>query len=69
VARIRADGSIVTGAVTGSIHQVGASVMRAEACNGWTFWRFKTDAGLVPIDVLRQQIRAELEGENGAAEA
>jgi modification methylase len=69
VARIRADGSIATGAVTGSIHQVGASVMRAEACNGWTFWRFKTDAGLVPIDVLRQQIRAELEGENGAAEA
>jgi modification methylase len=59
-ARVRADGSIATGTLAGSIHQVGAGVMRAEACNGWTFWRFQTDAGLVPIDVLRQKIRAEM---------
>ncbi|MGD2131969.1 MAG: site-specific DNA-methyltransferase [Maricaulaceae bacterium] len=60
VARVRADGSIATGSTAGSIHQVGAAVMRAEACNGWTFWRFKTDKGLVPIDILRQKIRAEM---------
>jgi modification methylase len=68
VARVRADGSIATGDAAGSIHQVGANVMRAEACNGWTFWRFKTDAGLVPIDVLRQKVRAELDGEGEAGE-
>jgi modification methylase len=69
IARIRADGSIATGDSAGSIHQVGATVMRAEACNGWTFWRFKTDAGLVPIDLLRQKVRAELDGEGEPAEA
>jgi len=61
-ARVRADGSIATSTTAGSIHQVGASVMRAEACNGWTFWRFKTDKGLASIDILRRQIREELYG-------
>ena len=70
VARVRADGSIATADASGSIHKVGASVMRAEACNGWTFWRFKTDKGFAPIDVLRQKIRAEMNGGSaGAAEA
>ncbi len=59
-ARVRADGSIATGDMTGSIHQVGAHVLSAQACNGWTFWHVKTETGLVPIDMFRQQIREEL---------
>ena len=46
---------------TGSIHQIGARVQGLDACNGWTFWHFDVEGKLVPIDILRQQIRAELE--------
>jgi len=61
-ARVRADGSLSTDAFSGSIHQVGAHVQKAEACNGWTFWHFNGAEGLAPIDRLRQQIRKELYG-------
>ena len=59
-ARVRADGSLVSGALTGSIHKLGALLENAPACNGWTFWRMKNGEEFVPIDVLRQKIRAEL---------
>ena len=58
-AKVRADGSLVVTGASGSIHKIGAHVQGQEACNGWTFWHLKTDAGLTPIDVLRQQVRAE----------
>ncbi len=60
MARVRADGSLVIGDLTGSIHKVGAMVQSAPACNGWTYWHFKTDKGLAPIDVLRAKVRAEM---------
>jgi len=50
---VTADGSVVAGAVRGSIHKVGAAVQNAPACNGWTFWHFERDGRLVPLDVLR----------------
>jgi modification methylase len=63
-ARVRADGSLVTdggtGALEGSIHKVGAAVQGAPACNGWTFWHFDAEGKVISIDVLRQQLRAEL---------
>jgi modification methylase len=59
-ARVRADGSLVIGDLTGSIHKVGAMVQSQPACNGWTYWHFKTDKGLAPIDVLRAKVRAEM---------
>jgi modification methylase len=59
-ARIRADGTIVSADARGSIHKIGAEVQGAPACNGWTFWHFQLDGKLVPIDVLRQKVRAEL---------
>jgi len=63
-ARVRADGSLVTdggtGALEGSIHKVGAAVQGAPACNGWTFWHFDAEGKAISIDVLRQQLRAEL---------
>ena len=57
-ARVRADGSLAAGAHTGSIHKMGALMENAPACNGWTYWRFKTDRGFASIDVLRAQVRA-----------
>ncbi len=57
-ARVRADGSLAHGEMTGSIHKLGALLEGAPACNGWTYWRFKSDRGLQPIDVLRAEVRA-----------
>ncbi|WP_413788591.1 site-specific DNA-methyltransferase [Paludibacillus litoralis] len=59
-ARVRADGTLISADAVGSIHQVGAAVEGAPSCNGWTYWHFRRDGQRVPIDVLRQQIRAEL---------
>jgi modification methylase len=59
-AKVRADGTLVSADAKGSIHQVGAHVQGLDACNGWTFWQFELDGALVPIDVLRQRLRAEL---------
>jgi modification methylase len=59
-AKVRSDGSLVSGELSGSIHKVGAMVQSAPACNGWTYWHFRTDAGLAPIDVLRAKVRAQL---------
>ena len=59
-AKIRADGTLVAHDARGSIHQVGAALEVAPSCNGWTYWSFKRDGQQVPIDVLRQQIRAEM---------
>jgi modification methylase len=33
-------------------------VQGAPSCNGWTFWHYKTDEGLTPIDKIRTEIRA-----------
>ena len=59
-AKVRADGTLVAQDVRGSIHQVGAALEGAPSCNGWTYWCFKRDGKAVPIDLLRQQIRAEM---------
>ena len=59
-ARVRADGSLVFGEWSGSIHKVGALAQQAPACNGWTFWHVKTDRGLTPIDSFRAKMRAEM---------
>jgi len=59
-AKVRADGTLVCADSKGSIHQMGAHVQGLDACNGWTFWQFELNGTLVPIDVLRQQLRAEL---------
>ena len=56
-AMVRADGSLVSGPHTGSIHKVGALVQGLDACNGWTYWYFEKDGERAPIDELRQIIR------------
>ena len=59
-AKVRADGTLVCANASGSIHQMGAHVQGLDACNGWTFWHFELNGTLVPIDVLRQQLRSGL---------
>lgn len=59
-ARVRADGSVVAGEHTGSIHKVGALVQGRDACNGWTFWHFEKRGKLRPIDDLRAAVRAQM---------
>ncbi len=59
-ARVRADGTLVTDGATGSIHRIGAHVQGAPACNGWTFWYLDLGGRRVPIDLLREKLRAEL---------
>ncbi|MEZ5939021.1 MAG: site-specific DNA-methyltransferase [Hyphomonadaceae bacterium] len=60
VARVRADGSLANGDAQGSIHRLGAHVQNAPSCNGWTFWHYKSDTGLAPIDLLRRKFRAQM---------
>jgi modification methylase len=58
-ARVRVDGSLaLDNGRTGSIHQVGAAVMGAPSCNGWTFWHVEERGRLVPLDTLRAELRS-----------
>ena len=59
-AKVRADGTLVCADASGSIHRIAAHVQGLDACNGWTFWHFEHRGTLIPIDWLRQQVRAEL---------
>jgi len=60
-ARVRADGSLVSGLLSGSIHKLGALLENAPACNGWTYWSFRSDTGLRSIDALRAEVRAGMQ--------
>jgi modification methylase len=59
-AKVRADGTLIGSDVRGSIHQVGAAMEGAPSCNGWTYWCFQREGKVIPIDILRQQIRSEM---------
>jgi len=60
-AKVRVDGTLISGETSGSIHQVGAALEGAPSCNGWTYWHFKREGQSIPIDLLRQQIRSEMD--------
>ena len=51
---VRADGSLVAGEDTGSIHSLGAKLQSAPSCNGWTFWHIEHEGELKPLDAIRQ---------------
>lgn len=58
-AEVRADGSLMSGLQTGSIHKLAAELLGAPSCNGWTFWHLEVEGALVVIDQLRQRYLAE----------
>ena len=60
-ALVRADGAVALDAKVGSIHRIGALAQGIEACNGWAFWHVQTSTGLVSIDALRAEIRAQMQ--------
>jgi len=60
-ATVRADGTLATADITGSIHRVGALVQGLDACNGWTFWHYERNGGLTPIDELRRIARVGMQ--------
>ena len=62
-ARVRADGTLISEGRRGSIHKIGAHVQGAPSCNGWTWWHIEVEGKLRPIDIFRDQIRAELGAE------
>ena len=53
-AKVRTDGSLLSGTATGSIHSLGAALQGAPSCNGWTFWHCEHEGEVKPIDTLRQ---------------
>lgn len=53
-ATVRADGSLVSGGESGSIHGLGAKLQGAPSCNGWTFWHIEHEGELKPLDAIRQ---------------
>jgi modification methylase len=53
-AEVRADGSIASGKLAGSIHAVGKDLQSAPSCNGWTFWHLEHEGRAQPLDALRQ---------------
>ncbi len=55
-----ADGSLVANDKRGSIHKIGAILEGAPSCNGWTYWCYRKRGKHIPIDALREQLRAEL---------
>ena len=57
-ATVSADGTLLSGGLRGSIHQVGAAVQNAPSCNGWTFWHFERDGKLVALDQVRTESTA-----------
>jgi modification methylase len=70
-ALVRADGAITLmaredgrerpyGESVGSIHRIGALAQGLDACNGWAFWHVETPKGLISIDALRAEVRAEM---------
>src|SRR5690348_16236543 len=59
-AKVCADGSIVGGKHSGSIHKVGAALQNAPSCNGWTFWHVDEGGSLKPLDTIRQDYLTQL---------
>jgi len=57
-ATVRADGSLLCGAASGSIHSLGKDLQGAPSCNGWAFWHYEAggpgSGDIKPIDAARQ---------------
>ena len=54
-AEVLANGTIVLGDISGSIHSVSAQVLGKTSNNGWTFWFVERDNNLKSIDELRDE--------------
>jgi modification methylase len=58
-ATVRADGKIVHGDLTGSIHSVAKSLLNGTPVNGWDAWLFVQNGKKVPLDTARSLLRRQ----------
>lgn len=56
-ATVQADGKIVSGELTGSIHGVAKSLLNGAPVNGWDAWLFIQNGEKKVIDILRESIK------------
>ncbi len=63
-AKVGADGTLIVEGLRGSIHKVGAAMLGAPSCNGWTSWYYMDNGSYKPIDSLRQKLRLEITASN-----
>jgi hypothetical protein len=58
-ATIQADGKIVSGGLTGSIHGVAKSLLNGAPVNGWDVWLYQNDkCEMILINDLREKLRS-----------
>ena len=60
-ATVRADGSLLSGTASGSIHGLGKELQGAPSCNGWAFWHYLDGDAVKPIDAVRQSYLLSVE--------
>ena len=56
-ATVIVDGSLKINNISGSIHQVGATIQGLSNCNGWDFWHFKNKSTSILLDEVRDKYR------------
>jgi modification methylase len=57
---VQADGKIISGALTGSIHSVAKSLLNGAPVNGWDAWLFIKDGEKKSINDLREIARRNI---------
>ncbi len=56
-ATVTVDGSLKINNISGSIHQVGATIQGLSNCNGWDFWHIKIKSTSILLDEVRDKYR------------
>ena len=56
-ATVTVDGSLIINNISGSIHQVGATIQGLSNCNGWDFWHIKNKSTSILLDEVRDKYR------------
>ena len=56
-ATVTIDGSLKINNISGSIHQVGATIQGLSNCNGWDFWHIKNKSTSILLDEVRDKYR------------
>ena len=56
-ATVTVDGSLKIKNISGSIHQVGATIQGLSNCNGWDFWHIKNKSTSILLDEVRDKYR------------
>lgn len=54
VCEVKADGTVISNGVVGSIHKVSAKLINKESSNGWTFWYLERNGKMILLDELRK---------------